>query len=287
MLSFVRWSYRLGQFFGINVRVHLSFGLLLAYVGFSALSNGASALAALLNVAAVLVLFSFVVMHEYGHALMARRFGIRTREITLYPVGGVAMLEGMPRRPREQLWVALAGPLVNFALAALFGGLAIWGGVPVRSPFGDGSLWGVLCVINLVMGGFNLLPALPMDGGRVLRALLAMRMEPVRATAIAARTARYVALAMALWAMYSGNPVLIAIAVFVYFASGAEQRMAEHVASRTPVVEDGWVRAEPVSGPGVDSSWGRGASAAGGARRMGLRVVQTADGPRLQLVPLD
>lgn len=280
----MRLAYRLGKFFGITVRVHLTFGLLLAYVALSALSDGASVLGAILHVVFVLAVFVFVVMHEYGHALTARRFGIRTREITLYPVGGVAMLEGMPRRPQEQLWIALAGPAVNFALATLFALLATWNGEPIGALFSYDSLWSVLFMVNVMMGGFNLLPALPMDGGRVLRALLAMRMNPLRATAIAARVARYVAVLMALWAMYSGNPVLIAISMFVYFASGAEQRMAEHVAARTPVVEDGWVRAEPVAGPGVDDP---GSSEAGRPRRMGVRVVQTADGPRLQLVPID
>jgi stage IV sporulation protein FB len=283
-LSLVRWSYRLGRFFGIDVRVHLSFPLLLAYVGFSARSDGATSLAALLHVLFVLAVFVFVVMHEYGHALTARRFGIRTREITLYPVGGVAMLEGMPRRPQEQLWIALAGPAVNFALAAVFALFATWNGATVGGLFRYESLWSVLFMVNVMMGAFNLLPALPMDGGRVLKALLAMRMEPLRATAIAARVARYVAVLMALWAMYSGNVVLIAIAMFVYFASGAEQRMAEYVAARTPVVEDGWVRAEPVAGPGVND---RDTGGAAPPRRMGVRVVQTADGPRLQLVPID
>lgn len=286
-MNLVRWSYRLGKFFGIGVRVHATFGLLLAYVAFSALSNGASGLGALLHVLFVLALFVFVVMHEYGHALTARYFGIRTREITLYPVGGVAMLEGMPRKPQEQLWIALAGPAVNFALAALFALVVTWDGGPASAVFGYDSLWSVLFMANVMMGAFNLLPALPMDGGRVLRALLAMRMEPVRATAIAARTARVVAVLMALWAMYTGNLVLVAIAMFVYFASGAEQRMAEYVAARTPVVEDGWVRAEPVAGPGVDPAWGRDGGAHTRARRMGFRVVQTADGPRLQLVPID
>lgn len=226
----MRWSYRLGEWFGIGVHVHLTFVLLLAWI---ALSSGSLA-----SVLFVMALFSFVVMHEYGHALTARYFGIRTRQITLYPIGGVASLEGMPERPGAQALVAIAGPAVNFALALLLSVVGWVAGVDVLAApafAGGGASWlPTLVQANLVLGTFNLLPALPMDGGRILKALLSMRMDAVRATEIAARVARVVAIGMGLFGLFGepGRPMLVMIALFVWFAAAGEERLSRVLARR-------------------------------------------------------
>jgi Zn-dependent protease len=223
-------SYRLGTWFGIAVNLHVTFLLLLGWIGLSTYAATNSPLQVVKSVLPVVALFGLVVLHEYGHALTARHFGIRTRHITLYPIGGVAALEGMPSRPREQLLVALAGPAVNFALAALIAA-ALWAiGHPLlhltQLNSDLRSIPTGLIVANLMMGSFNLLPALPMDGGRVLRALLAMRMDPIKATRIAANVAKLVALAMGLYALYAGHTMLAVIAVVVWLGSSAETRLA-------------------------------------------------------------
>jgi Zn-dependent protease len=229
----MRSSYRLGRVFDIDVRVHITFFLLPLLMAFSSFSRGGDVIEALASVVFMLIVFTFVVMHEYGHALTARRFGIRTRGITLYPIGGVAMLESMPKKPWQQILVAIAGPAVNFVLAL---GLALAmhvlgysllreGIAPMASL---GSLLATLFWVNMVMGLFNLLPALPMDGGRVLNAALALKMSPLRATQIASRVAKVVALAMGAYAVYDGHFMLGVIALFIWSASNAEVRAAEH-----------------------------------------------------------
>ncbi|MFI5309178.1 MAG: site-2 protease family protein, partial [Polyangiales bacterium] len=227
----MKWSYKLGRMFGIDVHVHATFLFLLGLVAFDTYSETHSGPAVFFSLLFMVALFCLVVLHEYGHALTARHFGIRTLHITLYPIGGVAMLEGMPKRPREQLLVALAGPAVNFALAALcFGAMTALGQPLLRLGQIDGqpsSLLSALLFTNLVMGSFNLLPALPMDGGRVLRAVLAMRLGPETATRIAAGVAKLVAVLMAVYALQGhGHAMLLVIAVTVWLGSSAEARMA-------------------------------------------------------------
>lgn len=226
----MKWSFKLGALFGIGVHVHASFLLLLAWVGYGAYHDTHALEAVFASMLFVIALFGLVVMHEYGHALTARRFGIRTLRITLYPIGGVAMLQNLPQRPREQLLIALAGPFVNFALAGLIALALSVTHTPLLplDRLGDdpASLASMLLWANLVMGGFNLLPALPMDGGRVLRALLNLRMGPVPATRIAAAVAKLVAIAMFAYALHVGQMVLLAISIVVWFGSNAERRMA-------------------------------------------------------------
>ena len=174
----------------------------------------------------ILCVFACVVLHELGHALMAWRFGVRTKDITLLPIGGVARLERMPDDPRQELWVALAGPAVNVLIAAVLVfvsaiiGIAFdwrgfeWTGSNLLTDLIDVNIWLVL---------FNVIPAFPMDGGRVLRALLAIRMDYVRATVIAARTGQALAFVFGLVGLF-GNPFLVFIALFVWL--GAEQEAA-------------------------------------------------------------
>ena len=226
-----RWSFPLGRLFGIAVRVHVTFVLLLAFVGVAYGLQGGPA-AALGGVAFFALLFLCVLSHEFGHALAARQFGIRTRDITLLPIGGLARLERLPERPAQELWVALAGPLVNVVIAGgLLAGLALSG----RSPGTDwaimgGSLAERLLAANVFLVGFNLLPAFPMDGGRVLRSLLAMQMPFARATRIAARIGQGMAVVFGFVGLFL-NPLLILIALFVWVGAAQEAAAAEWKAS--------------------------------------------------------
>jgi Zn-dependent protease len=279
----MKWSYRIGTFFGIDVRVHLTFLLLWAWLGWGAYADTGSMVSAMLAMGFVAALFLFVTMHEYGHALTAARFGIRTRQITLYPIGGVAMLESMPRSPREQLLVALAGPAVNFVLAALIAGLMVALGVDPFSPeLGSGSrgLLGALLWANLVMGTFNLLPALPMDGGRVLRALLELRMGPLRSTQVAGRVAGWLALVMGLFALYSDHMMLLAIAAMVWMMSRMEVAMAQRQAAARAMSQQ-FDHALWGSAPGGPVPPARSPSTTRGMRVV-AEVVDTPDGPRIR-----
>lgn len=208
----------------IELRVHWTFLLLLLWVFASQLTTDlGDAVATTLLVIAV---FAGVVAHELGHAFVARRLGIRTRSITLYPIGGLARLERIPERPLHELAIAIAGPLTSLGLAVLMAAaLTATAGIPaVLTPgFAIESFLGKLAISNLLIGVFNLLPAFPMDGGRVLRALLATRIDYVRATRLAATVGKACALVLAgLGALHDW--VLIVIALFVFF--GAEQETA-------------------------------------------------------------
>ncbi|RMF74136.1 MAG: site-2 protease family protein [Acidobacteria bacterium] len=223
----MRWSLRLGSIAGITVSMHLTFLLLLVWVALASWAGGGGLADAVEGVGFTLAIFGCVVLHELGHALMARRFGIRTRDITLLPIGGVARLERMPEQPRQELLVALAGPAVNVALAALILAFAIASGsIPALGSFGQGDFVGRLLVVNVMLAGFNLLPAFPMDGGRVLRALLAERMSYTRATQIAAGVGQAVALVFGFIGLFT-NPFLLFIALFVWIGAAQEAAVTQ------------------------------------------------------------
>lgn len=220
----MRWSWHVGTFRGIGVYLHATFLLLLSWIFLSHLLGGKGLAASATGVAFVLLLFLCVVLHEFGHALTAQRFGIETRDITLYPIGGVARLERIPRNPRQELLIALAGPAVNVVIAlGLF--LALTATHTVSGPEGvrlvGGNLLNKLLWVNLSLVGFNLLPAFPMDGGRVLRAFLAMRMEYGKATQTAANVGQGMAMLFGLLGLMS-NPFLLFIAFFVYQGAAQE-----------------------------------------------------------------
>ena len=222
----MKWSVKIGKFVGIDVYMHLTFLMLIGWVALLHWQRDQSVGSALVGVLFILAIFLCVVLHEFGHALMARRYGIATRDIILLPIGGVARLEKIPSQPIQEFWVALAGPAVNIVIAAaLFVWLqatASWEplqGLTVTA----GPLLERLMAVNLFMIAFNMIPAFPMDGGRVLRAALATRLSYGRATRIAASTGRSIAVLFGLIGLFY-NPFLLFIAVFVWL--GATQEAA-------------------------------------------------------------
>lgn len=222
-----RWAWRLGSLAGIPIYIHATFVLLLAWVAFSHFGARHEVALAVQGLILVVSVFAVVVAHELGHALVVRRFGIPTHDITLYPIGGISRLERMPERPGREFLVAIAGPAVNFVLAfAIFAGLWLAGVGAGGNPLTIGGAFAVqLMWINISLGAFNLLPAFPMDGGRILRAALAWRMPRERATIVASHVARGLAVAMGLAGLL-WSPLLAVISLFVWIAAGQEARAA-------------------------------------------------------------
>lgn len=212
------WSFQIARIFGIPIRLHLTFLLL---IGWLLSMAGANPTMLWLG----LGLFVCVLLHELGHSVVAQRFGVEVLDITLLPIGGLARMASTPREPRQELFIAAAGPAVNFVLAPLF--LAAHHSLDGRLLSGD--LWSQpgypllkLAQMNLVLGLFNLLPAFPMDGGRILRALLAMRLSYVRATQHASALGQLLAFGMGIWGLATGNPLTIFIAFFVFIGAAEE-----------------------------------------------------------------
>jgi Zn-dependent protease/CBS domain-containing protein len=222
----MRWSVTIGRFGETALKVHVTFLLLLAWIGFSAWRQEGPA-AALQSVLFIFFLFVCVTLHEFGHILVARRYGIKTPEVTLLPIGGVASLETMPDKPAQELAIAIAGPLVNVVIAILL--FLVLGKIEpdymTRLDDSHISLLARLAAANVFLVVFNLIPAFPMDGGRVLRALLAMKLGPRRATRIAATIGQALAFGLGFLGLF-GNPLLIFIAIFVYVAAAGEAQMA-------------------------------------------------------------
>jgi Zn-dependent protease len=221
-------SWKLGTAFGIGIYVHWSFLLLPAWVFLSNLGLDGG-LMALYSVGLVMAVFGCVVLHELGHAMAARRFGITTRDITLYPIGGVARLERMSDRPWEECFIAVAGPLINVVIAALLGAFLLASDLVTELfPLPSVGMMFLfhLMAINIWLVVFNLIPAFPMDGGRVLRALLALRLGRLRATEVAVSIGMVLAVVLALAGLvgpeFLRNPFLVVIAAFVYLAGQQE-----------------------------------------------------------------
>jgi len=229
----MKWSWRLGKFLGVDVYIHATFLVLIGWIALSHWLRARTVEATLAGVAFVLAIFACVMLHEYGHALAARKFGIQTRDITLLPIGGVARLERMPEEPRQELWVALAGPAVSVVIAAaLFVWLQAKNGQEPLANLGvaQGSFLERLMVTNVMLALFNLIPAFPMDGGRVLRAILASRMEYTRATQIAARIGQGMAFLLGLAGLFL-NPFLLFIALFVWIGATQEASVVQMTSS--------------------------------------------------------
>lgn len=231
------WSIKLFKIKGIDVKVHLTFVLILIWAAYRWSSTTSAGLeGALFGVAATLLLFVAVTLHELGHSFQALKFGVHVKGITLLPLGGLSQMEKIPEKPSQELRIAMAGPLVNFVIAALLVGVAAL--LQVASPISLNALSGslgqiswsgllsYLATTNLILGLFNLIPAFPMDGGRILRALLAMRMDYTKATRTAAKIGQGVALLLGLWGFMNSNYFLVLIAVSVWMGAGQESKDA-------------------------------------------------------------
>lgn len=221
----MNWSLTIGRIAGTKIRLHVTFLIFLAWIGIADYLAGGAAAAAE-SIVFILLVFLCVTLHEFGHIAMARRFGVRTPQVILSPIGGIAAMERMPEQPRQELFVAIAGPLVNVAIALLLmAGFGLGFGLVSSIDFDHATLAERLLIVNVMLVLFNLVPAFPMDGGRVLRAVLAMNMEAPRATALAAQIGQFFAMGFfVLGLLY--NPILMFVGVFIYFAASAEEQQA-------------------------------------------------------------
>ena len=222
----MNWSFDIGRIFGIRIRVHYAFLFLLLLIGWSASRTGGLA-AALMSMVAICLVFVFVVLHELGHSLVAMRFGVRVWDITLLPIGGMARMESIPESPFQEICIALAGPAVNFICVLLLlpflVGISLSKTLLFPGAVVTGQILHMLVQINLMLGIFNLLPAFPLDGGRVARAFMAMRMPYLAATSRAVRLGRYVALGLCVVSLWQGSLWLILIALFIFMAGKQEE----------------------------------------------------------------
>ncbi|WP_395741665.1 site-2 protease family protein [Prosthecobacter sp.] len=222
----MKWSFRLFTLAGTEVRVHATFLLLLMFVASQSYLSGQGASGAVGSMVFIITMFACVVLHEFGHVLAARGYGIRTPDITLLPIGGVARLERMPRKPSEEFVVAISGPLVNVIIASV-----IYLGVGINAVFhpgynflGAGGFFEKLMMWNILMVVFNLIPAFPMDGGRVLRAIFASFMEYTVATRRAATIGQGIAMMVTLYMLlnHTLQPMILLICFFIFMAAGQE-----------------------------------------------------------------
>jgi Zn-dependent protease/predicted transcriptional regulator len=238
----MKWSWKVGEFAGIGVYIHATFLLIIAWIALAHWREGDELAGIIEGVLFVLAIFGCVLLHEFGHALAAKRYGIRTRDITLLPIGGLARLERMPDEPKQELVVALAGPAVNVVIAAvLYVVVQFFMRIDLPAHFerwewfyqGTGSFALNLMFVNIWLVVFNLIPAFPMDGGRVLRGLLATRIDYVRATNIAAGVGQFMAFVFGfvgltgLFGIWEPNPFLVFIALFVFIGAAQEAGMVQ------------------------------------------------------------
>jgi stage IV sporulation protein FB len=224
----MKWSYTIGRVAGTEIKVHVTFLILVAFWALQGYQQGGATGAVAASVM-LLALFACVLLHEFGHILMARRFGVRTPDVILLPIGGVARLERIPSEPRQELLIAIAGPLVTLAIIVVLYLILLATGAPPRLGEMDtnAGLLTFLFGLNVYLLLFNLIPAFPMDGGRVLRALLASRLGLVRGTRLAATLGQFLAAAGGFYGLTTGNGWLILIALFVFLGAGAEASAVE------------------------------------------------------------
>ena len=239
-------SFKVGRVFDIDVKVHWTFFLLLAFFAFLGYQTSGSIPSTRVTIGLIVALFLCVLLHEFGHSLVAQRLGIGVPDITLLPIGGVARLGRLPDRPVDEVKIAIAGPLVNVMLAPVFFTIALLLGTSPLSPASlldgvdsTGQVFAYLGLINVALAVFNLIPAFPMDGGRVLRGLLATRLGAVRATDISAAVGQLFAIVFFLLGLLGGNLILALIAVFIFFgASGESQMVRQREVARGLIVSD-------------------------------------------------
>ncbi len=250
------WSVTVGRFGGTAVKIHITFILFLVWIAASAWAQGGPG-AALDSTLFILLIFFCVVLHEFGHITAARRYGIQSPQVTLLPIGGVASMQRLPKDPRQELVVALAGPAVNLviglALALAAGSLRLGLLAEIDDP--RLSLIGRLAAANIFLAVFNLIPAFPMDGGRVLHALLAMRMGGAQATEVAAKIGQAFAIGLGFLGLF-GNPLLLFIAIFIYMVAAGEAQMsaAQQALKGLTVADAMETRFTPIS---IDASLGQ------------------------------
>ncbi|MEP6645442.1 MAG: site-2 protease family protein [Saprospiraceae bacterium] len=229
----MKGSFHIATISGIPLKVHWSFGLLLLWVAFETSKEGFQPILLVLSIAIVLSVFFCVILHEFGHALAARRFGVQTFDIIMTPIGGIARLERMPEGKGQEFWVAIAGPCVNFLIVGV-----IWLCYAIFKgevfPLFSGSFWNfdqeassyfkIILLANGYLGAFNLLPAFPMDGGRILRSLLSLRLDRSKATQIASYAGQVMAVLMFSYGIMRSRPTLTLIGVFIFFAARQENK---------------------------------------------------------------
>ncbi len=229
----MKGSFHIATVAGIPVKIHWSFGLLLLWVAFETSKEGFQPILLVFSIAIVLSIFFCVILHEFGHALAARKFGVQTFDIIMTPIGGIARLERMPEGRGEEFWVAIAGPVVNFIIVGL-----IWLGYAILQrevfPLFSLSFWNfneeatsyfkIILLANGYLGTFNLLPAFPMDGGRILRSLLSLKMDRSKATQIASYAGQAIAILMFGFGVMRSRPTLTLIGVFIFFAARQENK---------------------------------------------------------------
>jgi Zn-dependent protease len=217
----MKWSWKIARIAGVELRIHLTFLVLIAWLAVSYWITGKSLHGVIGGVGFILALFACVLLHEFGHVLAARQFGIRTRDITLLPIGGLAHLERMPEVPSHEAWIAAAGPAVNVAIAVVLDSWLMF--MNTWQPFSQlhltaGSFLERLMLANVTLVVFNLIPAFPMDGGRILRALLSSRMGHTRGTEVAASVGQVFAFVMGLIGLFV-SPMLLLVGLFVWIGA--------------------------------------------------------------------
>jgi stage IV sporulation protein FB len=225
-------SFKIGRTFGIDVKVHWTFFLLLIFFAYLGFQESGNVLGGVVTALVVVALFFCVLLHEFGHSLVAQRFGIEVPDITLLPIGGIARLKNLPEKPWDEVKIAIAGPLVNVVLAPIFFVIAALLGADLLAPpnlitglDSVGQVFAYLGYLNVALALFNLIPAFPMDGGRVLRGLLATRYGPVRATDISSAVGQFFAIAFFLIGLLGGQILLALVAVFIFFGASGEAQM--------------------------------------------------------------
>lgn len=223
----MRWAYPLGRAFGIRLEIHATFLLILLWIGWLGWQAGGW-LTALWALLLVVLLFVCVILHELGHSVVAMRFGVQVRYIVLFPIGGVAAMSEIPEKPIQEFLIAIAGPLVNVAIVLLLWGItgSLWPDPEMSLyPTNVGGLLDRLLLANVVLVVFNMLPAFPMDGGRIMRSLLALVLPYHWATQIAVICGQVLALGFVVLGIQVRNPFLVVIAVFVFLGAMSENRM--------------------------------------------------------------
>ncbi|MDZ4709254.1 MAG: site-2 protease family protein [Saprospiraceae bacterium] len=233
---FSKGTLQIARVAGIPIRLHWSFGLIFVWVGYNGWLEGIATHNILFMEMYVIILFFCVVLHEFGHALMARKYGHQTRDILLTPIGGIARLESISEKPIQEFWIAIAGPAVNIGIALVLGLIILLTGVSnffqqgYTFPEANATLYNIIPLIlisNVILAVFNIVPAFPMDGGRILRALLSMKFTRLKSTWIAARIGQGLSTCFLIYAIYNNQWMLCLVGIFIFFTAGAELKQVQ------------------------------------------------------------